>query len=95
MNGMVDMSRSQHRDTNSPRDHPAKGKRFYSIDVREDGLVDVYLAPVVITYDTDIGIREFDISVRVVRGVEPWPELEEDVRRRYDAWCESGEEINV
>lgn len=89
------MNRQQHKDGNSPRDHPTKGKRFYSIDVREDGLVDVYLAPVVITYDTDIGIREFDISVRVVRGVEPWPELEEDVRRRYDAWCESGEEINL
>ena len=95
MNGMVDMSRSQHRDTNSPRDHPAQGKRFYAIDVREDGLVDVYLAPVCITHNAETGAREFDVPVRVVRGVEPWPELEEDVRRRYDAWCDSGEEINL
>ena len=88
------MSR-QHRDGNSPRDHPAQGKRFYTIDVREDGLVDVYLAPIVTVYNTDIGIKEFDVSVRVVRGVEPWPELEEDVRRRYDAWCDSAEVIDL
>lgn len=88
------MSR-QRKDGNSPRDHPTQGKRFYAIDVREDGLVDVYLAPVVTVYNTDIGIKEFDVSVRVVRGVEPWPELEEDVRRRYDAWCDSAEVIDL
>ena len=88
------MSR-QRKDGNSPRDHPAQGKRFYAIDVREDGLVDVYLAPVVTVYNTDIGIKEYDVSIRVVRGVEPWPELEEDVRRRYDAWCDSAEVIDL
>ena len=89
------MNRRQHKDGNSPRDHPEHGKRFYAIDVREDGLVDVYLAPVVSVYDTDTGIREYDITVRVVRGVEPWPELEEDVRRRYDAWLKSAEIIEL
>jgi hypothetical protein len=89
-NGMVNMSRSPHRDTNAPRDHP---RRFYSIIEREDGLVDVYLAPEVTAYDTDVGIREYDISVIAVCGVVPWPGLEEDVRKRFDAWCESGEEI--
>lgn len=78
-----------------PREPPAKGRRFYAIEQREDGTVDVYLAPIVCVYDTDLGVREYDISVRVVRGVEPWPELEDDIRARYEAWCESGEVIDL
>ena len=34
-----------------------------------------------------------DVKVRVVRGVVPWPGIEDDIRARYEAWCESGEEI--
>lgn len=74
---------------------PCKGRRFYSIVENDDGTVDVYLAPVVYTYNTDIGIREYDISVTVVRGVEPWDGLEDDIRRRFDAWRESGETIDL
>lgn len=77
--------------SNQPRDHP--GKRFYAIDPQEDGTVDVYLAPEVFTYETGIGVKEYDVKVRVVRGVEPWPEIEDDIRARYCAWCESGEEV--
>lgn len=44
---------------------------------------------------TDLGVREYDISVRTVRGVEPWPELEDDIRARYEAWCECGEVIDL
>ena len=87
------MNRSFRR-TNSPKDRP-KDKKFYAIKPQDDGTVDVYLAPVVCVYDTDLGVREYDISVRVVRGVEPRPELEDDIRARYEAWCESGEVIDL
>ncbi len=79
-----------------PRDHPSnKGHKFYAIDEQADGTVDVYLSPTVRVYDTNLGIREYDVSVRVVRGVVPWNGLEDDIRARFDAWCEIGEEINM
>lgn len=81
--------------TNSPRDHPRRGQKFYSIEPRKDGLVDVYLAPFVCVYNTGLGVREYDMTVRVVRGIEPWPGLEDDIRSRYNAWCESGEVIDL
>ncbi len=83
------------RDLAHQREPPAQGRRFYAIEQQDDGTVDVYLAPVVCVYDTDLGVREYDISVRVVRGVELWPELEDDIRARYEAWCESGEVIDL
>lgn len=76
-----------------PRDHP-RGK-FYEIIPGDGGTVDVYLRPNVHVYDTDMGIREYDMTVRVVRGVVPWPEIEEDIRARYDAWCKTAEEITI
>ena len=80
---------------NMPRDHPQHGRRFYAIEPREDGLVDVYLAPVLCVYETDLCIREYDIRIKVVRGIVPWAELEDDIRARYDAWCGCGEEVNL
>ena len=41
---------------NKPRDHPVKARKFYDIVPRDDGLVDVYLAPDVQTYDTNLGL---------------------------------------
>ncbi len=79
-----------------PRDHPVgKDRKFYAIEEQPDGTVDVYLSPVVRVYDTDFGIREYDISVRVVRGVVPWDGIEDDIRARFNSWCESGEVINL
>jgi len=57
--------------------------------------VDVYLSPDVRAYDTDLGIKEYDVSGRLVRGIVPWDGLEEDIRARYEAWCESGEVIDL
>ena len=72
-----------------------KERRFYAIQPNEDGTVDVYLAPMICVYDTDLGVREYDITVRLVKGVVPWPEMEDDIRMRFDAWCESGEVIDL
>lgn len=71
------------------------GRTFYSLLTQEDGTVDVYLTPDVTVYDTDMGVREYDVSVRIVRGVVPWDGMEEDIRARYDAWCNSAEVVNL
>lgn len=81
--------------TNMPRDHPMVRRNQYSIVPQVDGTVDVYLRPEVQVYHTDLGIREFDMTVRLVRGVIPWDGLEEDIRARYQAWCDSAEVINL
>lgn len=75
------------------RDAPV-AKHFYHIEENEDGTVDVYLIPNGTIYPTDAG-TEYDVSLCVVRGVEPWEGLEEDIRARYDAWCESSEVIQL
>lgn len=69
-------------------------KNFYRLSENEDSTVDVYLAPEIANYATDEGVIEHDIDLRVVRGVEPFDGLEEDIRARYDAWCESAEIIS-
>ena len=91
-----DCSMKDSRNIYNSRDRPKeRGRRFYAIEEQPDGPVDVYLSPVVCTYDTGFGIREYDISIRVVRGIIPWPELEQDIRQRYDSWCEIGEVIDL
>lgn len=91
-----DDSMKDRRNLYNPRDRPReRGRRFYAIEEQPDGTVDVYLSPVVCVYDTDFGVREYDISIRVVRGVTPWPELEDDIRQRYESWCEAGEVIDL
>lgn len=79
---------------NAPRDHP-RGKRFYEIVPGDGGTVDVFLRPEVTAYDTDTGVREYDVRVRVVRGVVPWGGLEADIRARYEAWCAVAEVIDL
>ena len=74
---------------------PRTGRPFYSITENEDGTADVFLNPHADTDLTTEEAREHGLTIRVVRGVEPWDGMEEDIRRRYDAWCESGEEINL
>ena len=76
--------------TNMPRDHPSNGKRLYTIVPQVDGTMDVYL---LCPLCTTSACREQSITVRLIRGVVPWDGLEEDIRARYDAWCESGEVI--
>ena len=73
------MRASQNRG-NSPRDHPAR--KFYAIEPCADGTVDVYLIPSAQTYHTDV-------------GVGPYQGLEDDIRCRYEAWCDSAEVIDV
>lgn len=70
-------------------------KKHYFIDPQKDGTVDVYLNPTVTNYPIADGFYEHDITFQVVRGIVPWDGLEDDIRHRYDAWCHSGETINL
>lgn len=75
---------------NRARDHPAGGRLLFSIEPNDDGTVDVYLCMSVSTYPTEAS-PEHDAKISVVRGVVPWPGMVDDIRNRFDAWCEAGE----
>lgn len=68
----------------------------YAIVPEDDGeTVSVYLRPEMQTYHTDTGVLKYDCRVRVIRGVIPWDGLEDDIRARFDAWCETAEVIDL
>ena len=91
------MSTKIERDTNLPRDAPEKvhiiHSDYYSICYPGDGTADVYLFPEGRIYDIGDGRREYDETAIVVHVDDPWPDMEEDIRARYRAWCEIGEVI--
>ena len=73
------------------------GRPFYRIVPNECGDCDVWLTPgtPVPIMDTMTGIMDYNIRLWAVRGVIPYEGLEEDIRRRYDAWLQSAEEIEI
>ena len=71
---------------------PTINSDFYRIHRNDDGTVDVILCPGP-THGDGCGSVENDIAVRVVKGIEPFDGLEEDIRRRYGDWHDSGENI--
>lgn len=79
------------------RDSPERKicKRFYRIDPQKDGIVDIYLVPEATEYGDATDAKEYDITLLIVRGVVPWNGMEEDIRSRYDSWCESAEKIEI
>lgn len=79
--------------TNQANAPPGNGRHFYSIHENDDGLLDIYLRPDVMPIKTPDGFTDYDISVLVVRGVEPFDGIEDDIRERYHAWCDSAEMI--
>jgi hypothetical protein len=77
---------------------PCEGRHFYSIVPSGEGTVDVYLNPAIEPMTTEDGITDYDIAVRMVRGVNPndpqfGGDLEGHIRAHYDAWRDSGEMI--
>lgn len=93
---MIQVCRRE-RDTNSPRDHPGRVRvtisEYYAIRYLDNGTADVFLFPEGRACETDCGRHECDADALVVCGVIPWNGLEEDIRKRYDAWCKSGDTI--
>lgn len=74
---------------------PEKGRHFYSILGRADGRIDIYLDPQVYPMTTPEGATDYDISFRVVRGVDPadYGDMESHIREHYSEWCEAGEVV--
>ena len=84
--------------TNQANAPPREGRHFYSIVPSGEGTVDVYLNPAIEPMTTEDGFTDYDIAVRVVRGVNPndpqfGGDLEGHIRAHYDAWRDSGEMI--
>ena len=77
----------------------SRGRHFYRIIKNENGQYDIWLSPgepVLMT--TENGLMDYNLRILAVTGVE-WPgteyELEEDIRRRYDAWISGAEIIEI
>lgn len=88
------MSTPTRRETNSPRDHPKHIRSdFYVIVPSCDDLVDIYLIPNGTIYPIWDGFKEYDIDIRIVRGITYYDGLEADIRARYPVWCSIAEEI--
>ena len=67
---------------------------FYRIVRNDDGTVNIILTPPkVYPLSTEDGANDYDISIHVIRNVEPFDGLEEYVRYHYTALCEIGETI--
>lgn len=49
--------------------------------------------PHVLPLTTEDGATDYDVEMLVVRGVEPFDGMEEDIRARYDDWCASAEVV--
>ena len=68
---------------------PGNGRQFYRVHENEDGTVDVYLRPDVLPLRED----NHTVRVLVMKHVVPFDGLEDDIRARFMAWCESAEVI--
>lgn len=88
------MSTPMKRETNSPRDHPRYfHSDFYAIVPSSGDMVDIYLIPNGTIYPIQDGFKEYDVDIRIVRGIAYYDGLEEDIRARYSVWCDIAEKI--
>lgn len=79
---------------NRARDHPENDRLLFVIEPNDNGTVDVCLLLSVANYPTETGM-EHDARASVVQGVVPWPGMIDDIRKRFDDWCASGEIIDL
>mgnify|MGYP004521259539 CR=1 FL=1 len=68
-----------------------KKRNFYQIHENDDGTADIYLRPEILPANLNELIVDYDVIVLVVKGVEMYDTLEDDIRARYDDWCESAD----
>lgn len=72
----------------------SNGRRFYSVQRNKDGTLDVYLHPDKLSKIPE-ELMKYDEIFLVVKGVEPFDGIEEDIRCRFSSWCESAEVIVI
>ena len=92
----MNMRRQQRR--NDQNDSPPvtdRGRRFYAMLNRADGLVDVFLDGKVHPLSTEDGATDYDISFRVARGINPedYGDLEAHIRENYTDWLDCAEVV--
>ena len=70
-------------------------RSFFDIVDNGDGTADIYLDKGTVFPMTDdlTGETDVDILCRVVKGVELYDGIEEDIRRNYEKWYQSAEII--
>lgn len=66
--------------------HVTRMPQAYAIEDAPGGPVNVWLCRQIDAYQTPDGLWEYDVDVRVVPGVERTPELESDIRERFESW---------
>lgn len=80
--------------SNQANGPPTTERRYYFIRDNGDGTADVILFPRVEPATTPEGVTDYDITgAKIVEGVPITPNLEDDIRARYYAWCEAGEAL--
>lgn len=85
-----------------PPERGARPRRFYRIIPAWGGLCNVWLTPgtAMPVYDSLTGRTDYGFRILAVCGVDPndpkWGgDLEGHIRRNYEKWLESAEEIEV
>ena len=70
-------------------------RSFFEIVDNGDGTADIYVDKGTVFPLTDdiTGGADVDILCRVMKGVELFPGIEDDIRERYESWYESAEVI--
>ena len=70
-------------------------RSFFEVVDNGDGTADIYFDKGTAFPLTDdiTGGADVDILCRVMKGVELFPGIEDDIRERYESWYESAEVI--
>ena len=70
-------------------------RSFFEIVDNGDGTADIYFDKGIVFPMTDdiTGGTDTDILCRVMKGVQLFDGIEEDIRRRYESWYQSAEVI--
>jgi len=63
--------------------------KFYNIHDNGDGTADITLRP----YRKEARKEDEEEEIRIMRGVVLFDGIENDIRERFSAWCESAEKI--
>lgn len=68
-------------------------RSFYDVHDNGDGTADIYFDTGTAFPMTDNPEDKADVLCRVMKGVELYEGIEEDIRRNYDKWYQSAEVI--
>ena len=78
-----------------PSGHSGRLRSFFEIVDNGDGTADIYFDKGTVFPMTDdlTGETDHDILCRVLKGVELFDGIEDDIRERYESWYQSASVI--